>query len=93
MDERVRWRTPHEWWDEKDQEWVVGGGKRPKPGDILEYEMRAKAIDTAIDRALDGAAVMVLADRRLETMSDRIVAIFERELAARGYKITAIGEG
>jgi hypothetical protein len=37
VDERVRWRTPHEWWDEKDQEWVVGGGIRPKPGDILEY--------------------------------------------------------
>jgi hypothetical protein len=51
---------------------------------------RVKAIDTAIDRALDGAAVLTLIDRRLETMSERTVEIFERELAARGYKITAI---
>jgi hypothetical protein len=46
---RVRWRTPHEWWDEKDREWVVGGDIRPKPGDILEYEMRDERLDIAGD--------------------------------------------
>jgi hypothetical protein len=54
---------------------------------------RVRAIDAAIDRAIDGAAMMTLADRRFETMSGRIVAIFERELEERGYKVTAIAEG
>jgi hypothetical protein len=58
----VRWRTPHEWWDEKDQEWVVGGGIRPKPGDILEYEMRhtdelARKIDEHIVRIADETGI------------------------------------
>jgi hypothetical protein len=53
---------------------------------------RVKAIDTAIDRALDYAAIMTLTDRRLEMMDNRIVAIFERELAALGYRVTALVE-
>lgn len=29
----TKWRSPHEWWDERDREWVGGGGVEPKPGD------------------------------------------------------------
>lgn len=33
----MEWRSPHEWWDENDHEWCVGGGYRPQIGDSGDY--------------------------------------------------------
>jgi hypothetical protein len=29
----VKWANGSYWWDDRDNEWVVGGGVRPLPGD------------------------------------------------------------
>lgn len=51
---------------------------------------KERAIDLAIDKAIDGAAMVTLGDKQLEKMNERIVAIFERELAEMGYRVIPI---